>query len=61
LDLNAGDAGNRGYQDTLSAGVNWYLNPYTRLMFDLIHEDVKRVSGLSGDANIFGMRFQVDY
>ena len=61
LDLNAGDAGLRGYQDNIGLGVNWYLNPYTRFMFDYIHEDINRVGGLVGSAENFGMRFQIDY
>jgi len=63
LDLNDADAANdtRGYQDNLSLGVNWYLNPYTRFMFDYIYEDIKRADAVTGDANNFGLRFQFDY
>jgi len=38
LDLNdAGIFGGRVVDHTV--GLNWYLNPYTKLMFDLIHSD----------------------
>jgi phosphate-selective porin OprO/OprP len=61
LDMNDGVAGVRGYQDDFSAGANWYWNPYTRMMFDYVYEDVSLLSGVQGSNNNFGMRFQIDY
>jgi phosphate-selective porin OprO/OprP len=61
LDLNEGLAGNRGYYDGLSAGVNWHWNPYTRMMFDWVHEDVSLITGVDGANDNFGMRWQIDY
>ena len=45
----------------LTAGVNWYLNPMTRIMLNYIHSEVDRRGGDVGGANIFAMRFQVDF
>jgi phosphate-selective porin OprO/OprP len=61
IDLNAGNAGNRGFQDGFSAGANWHWNPYTRMMFDYVHEDVDFLAGAVGSNDLFGMRFQIDY
>jgi phosphate-selective porin OprO/OprP len=44
-----------GELDGLTAGVNWYLNPYTRVSLNYVFSDVEDV----GDLNIFAMRFQV--
>jgi len=61
IDCNAGAAGNRGFYDGLSAGANWYWNPYTRMMFDYVHEDVDLLAGPTGSNDNFGMRWQFDY
>ena len=37
--------------------LNWYLNPFTRLMFNYIRADLED----AGDTNIFQARFQVDF
>ncbi len=41
----------------VTVGLNWYLNPNTRIMWDYIRADLDNV----GDANLFLMRFQVDF
>lgn len=46
-----------GELDDISAGVNWYLNPNTRAMWDYIHADTND----RGKADIVMMRFQVDF
>ncbi|MCH8964171.1 MAG: porin [Planctomycetes bacterium] len=43
--------------DDFTLGLNWYLNPNMRVMFNYILAD----SEDRGDANIFQMRFQVDF
>ena len=43
--------------DDVTFGLNWYLNPNMRVMFNYIYAD----SEDRGDANIFQMRFQVDF
>ena len=45
----------------LTAGLNWYLNGNTRVMFNYVHvrvmdRDEPPIDG--GNANIFQMRFQ---
>ena len=46
-------------------GVNWYLNPYARLMFNYVHSRADRVTGGTlihdGRMDIFEMRAQVDF
>ena len=46
-----------GEQDNLDFGVNWYLNPATRLMFNYVTAD----AGSRGDADFFLVRWQVDF
>ncbi|MGW8257301.1 MAG: OprO/OprP family phosphate-selective porin, partial [Thermoguttaceae bacterium] len=54
-----------GGADTVSnhtLGVNWYLTPYTRFMFEYIHSGINQYTGLGeGDLNIFQMRAQLDF
>lgn len=54
LDLNDAPA-QGGKLSNIGAGVNWYLNPNTRVMWDYIHADVEG----SGQADILIMRLQV--
>lgn len=56
IDLTDG-AISGGEEDNLSVGINWYLNPVTRMMIDYIDADVDGV----GDAQYFLMRWQVDF
>ncbi len=46
-----------GHLANISLGVNWYLNPATRFMFNYVLADLKG----SGNFNVFEMRFQVDF
>jgi phosphate-selective porin OprO/OprP len=56
--INLNDAqANGGHMQTVSAGVNWYLNPNTRVMLDWVHADVIDVGWMNG----LEMRFQVDF
>jgi phosphate-selective porin OprO/OprP len=61
LDLN--DEGIKGgEEDNVTACLNWYLNPNTRLMLNYVHADLEDRAGVNdGDVNIFQARFQVDF
>ena len=56
LDLDDADA-NGGELDDVTAGLNWYLNPNTRMMFNYVHADLDNVS----DTDAFMMRTQIDF
>jgi phosphate-selective porin OprO/OprP len=56
IDLNDGDIAG-GAVDNITAGLNWYLNPNTRIMWNYIHSDKDNV----GDADILMMRLQIDF
>lgn len=56
LDLtDKGIAG--GEQDDLTLGLNWYLNPATRMMINWVHADVTS----AGEADFLLLRWQVDF
>ena len=61
LDLNDVLVGGRAYDHTL--GLNWYLNPYTRLMFNYVNSNISpdHEEGVDGSVNIFEMRAQIDF
>jgi len=61
LDLDDAVAGVSGGNVTdHTIGLNWYLNPYTRLMFNYVNSDVRR-GGTTGNLDIFEMRTQIDF
>ncbi|NNC95553.1 MAG: hypothetical protein HKN92_08320 [Chitinophagales bacterium] len=55
-DLNSGDI-NGGKLSDLTVGVNWYLNPASRMMFNYILASLNDV----GNTSIAQMRVQVDF
>jgi phosphate-selective porin OprO/OprP len=71
LDLN--DENIQGGEETnITFGLNWYLNPNYRILFNYIYADVQDrgpfedddgnlIATEDGSANIFTMRFQVDF
>ncbi len=55
-DLNSEDIFG-GEQTDITLGLNWYLNPVTRVMLNNVFVDVKD----KGKANVFEIRFQIDF
>jgi phosphate-selective porin OprO/OprP len=62
LDLND-DVTIGGYVRDHTIGLNWYLNPYTRLMFNYVNSQTTDYPGVggAGRADIFEMRCQIDF
>ena len=69
LDLNDFAAGVRGgvVQDH-TLGLNWYWNPYTRVMFNYVHSNSElavgsynHAAGGGGVQNMFETRMQIDF
>jgi len=56
LDLDDADL-NGGELSDITCGVNWYMNPNFRVMFNYVNADLDHVD----DANAFETRFQVDF
>jgi len=46
-----------GKMNGVTLGVNWYLNPNTRVTANWVHADRDR----AGPYDFFGMRFQLDF
>ncbi len=59
VDLNNG-AITGGNATNHTFGVNWYFNPYARMMFDYINSDARH-GGHTGNMNIFAVRTQIDF
>jgi len=64
LDLS-NDAINGGRLDDITLGINWYLNPNTRVMFNYVHADPDLFDdggfNRDGEADFAAVRFQVDF
>ena len=65
IDLNDEDI-QGGEEKNWTAGLNWYLNPNVRFMFNYIYANVKNSNAgarflREGDTNIFAMRFQLTF
>lgn len=56
LDLSDSDIAG-GELNDIAAGVNWYLNPNTKIMWDYVHADKDDV----GQADMLMMRLQFDF
>ena len=65
IDLNDGPISG-GEADQITLGLNWYLNPNTRIMWNYVMADMSNLDdgtpgGLDTDVNVFEMRFQIDF
>jgi phosphate-selective porin OprO/OprP len=61
LDLNDEAIGG-GEEDNTTVGLNWYLNPNTRVMFNYVSADLEKRTGVGdGSVSIFETRFQIDF
>ena len=60
--LNLSDENiNGGYLDTSGIGLNWYLSPYMRMMFDYNLADLHDFSDGRSDAQVFSTRLDVHF
>jgi len=51
-----------GEQYNITAGLNWHLNPNSRIMFNYVYADLEnRADVKDDDINIFQVRFQVNF
>ena len=61
IDLSDG-AVRGGLASDISMGINWYLNPNSRFMWDYIAINRSApTAGASGWAGVLGMRYQIDF
>jgi len=56
LSLNQEDV-HGGRMNNITAGVNWYLNPITKITFNYVNSVINEL----GTSNIFQMRFQITF
>jgi phosphate-selective porin OprO/OprP len=50
-----------GRLNDITFGVNWYLNPYTRFMWNYIHPILDKPGFGTSTADVFAMRMQFDF
>jgi phosphate-selective porin OprO/OprP len=51
-----------GQEQNFTGALNWYLNPNARIMFNYVYADLEDRADVDDDsANIFQVRFQVDF
>lgn len=60
LDLDDGAVAG-GQVDSATLGANWYLNNYTRLMFNYVHEEIEPGAGADASADILTMRLAIEF
>lgn len=60
VDLTDG-AINGGTMNNFTFGVNWYQNPYSKVVFNYIHSWLDHRTAVESEANAFGLRVQIDF
>jgi phosphate-selective porin OprO/OprP len=60
IDLNDG-AIRGGVMNNVTCGVNWYCNPYCKVVFNYIHSWTESRLGVDTETNAFAMRAQMDF
>ncbi len=61
IDLNDKEI-DGGEADNITLGLNWYLNPNVRMMFNYVYSDLEDRAGVDDDdLNIFQTRLQIDF
>jgi phosphate-selective porin OprO/OprP len=60
IDLNDDDI-RGGRMNNLTAGVNWYCNPYCKVVFNYVHSWVTDRDDVPSEANAFALRAQMDF
>ena len=60
IDLTDGTI-NGGDMSNMTLGVNWYCNPYSKVVFNYIHSWLDARNGLQSETSAYAMRAQFDF
>ena len=65
LDISTTPDAESGVQNDITLGVNWYWNPYTRMMFNYIHSwnsySAILIAPVTPELDILAVRWQFDF
>ncbi|QDU28759.1 Porin O precursor [Anatilimnocola aggregata] len=60
IDLNDGTIVG-GEMSNLTTGVNWYCNPYCKVVFNFVHSWLDYRTGVQSETSAFALRAQIDF